>query len=398
MTSQIVILNGYGVALASDSVVTLGESRTYDTAEKVIPLPLPHRMAVLHSGAVRIGNLPYSVFVSEWVRQLGPKPLRNAESYQNSFQDWLANNQQWFSPDSEKNDVLRFIRSRAEAFAGRVANVRTENPDYRPDELLTTWTEEVAQVPKLESASTELALATFSKYKTEVDEICTEVLTGLNDGETFNADFISYCAEYFSSAWMAQATLTFAGYGEHDIYAAYSTVEFHGFVDQKLRWIKGDSWSLSPSDNPAFALAMPAQRDAIDQYLRGYDSEMIGEIDGQATDERYEILNAIRAKFDGDPDTQAKLDDAVHAVLGEFESRIWHVAHEFSEANYVRSLRWAIAALPAASLVEVARSLIELQALRKTTTAQQGTVGGPIDVALITPTDGFQWIRHKSIV
>ncbi len=40
---------------------------------------------------------------------------------------------------------------------------------------------------------------------------------------------------------------------------------------------------------------------------------------------------------------------------------------------------------------------IELETLRKTMTAQTGTVGEPIDVAMITPTDGFVWVRHKSI-
>ena len=39
MTSQLILLNGFGVALASDSAMTLGNKRTYETAEKVIPIP-----------------------------------------------------------------------------------------------------------------------------------------------------------------------------------------------------------------------------------------------------------------------------------------------------------------------------------------------------------------------
>ena len=66
MTSQLILLNGFGVALASDSAMTLGNKRTYETAEKVIPLPAPHRIAVLHSGSVTIHGMPYSVLVNEW--------------------------------------------------------------------------------------------------------------------------------------------------------------------------------------------------------------------------------------------------------------------------------------------------------------------------------------------
>jgi len=105
----------------------------------------------------------------------------------------------------------------------------------------------------------------------------------------------------------------------------------------------------------------------------------------------------VRRKFDGDDEIQRRIDDAVNDVMKDFESGMWDTVSNYSEEKYIENLRIAIAALPAASLVDVARSLIELQALRKTTTAQADTVGGPIDVGLITPADGFVWVRHKSI-
>jgi hypothetical protein len=124
---------------------------------------------------------------------------------------------------------------------------------------------------------------------------------------------------------------------------------------------------------------------------------MIDEIIERSHQERYDVLRAIREKFQDDEQMLEKLDNAVEETLSEFETQIPQTADDYSERNYLVQLRRALAALPAASLVEVARSLIELQALRKTTSAQTDTVGGPIDVALITPTDGFVWIRHKSI-
>ena len=397
MTSLVALMNGFGVALAADSAMTFGESRIYDTAEKMIPLPLPHRIAVMHSGRVRIGNIPYSVLVSEWVRQLGNKPLRSAEAYAQAFQDWLANNPQWFPANSQSRDALSFIRDRAEAISGRYQSIKEHDENFEFGQLLDRWTAEASEQPRLEGLNVQSALISFEKHQERIDEIFEEFITPILGAEADRSPFLNYCAEYFSSAWMTNATLTFAGYGEHEIYASYALINFHGFVDGKLTWIRGDSYALSPFTNPLFAICLPAQSDAIDQYLMGYDSGMIDEIIEKAHEEQQDVLHGIRSKFEDDPEMLAKIDEAISQTLETFETKVPDVVNDYSERNYLVQLRRALAALPAATLVEVARSLVELQALRKTTTAQTESVGGPIDVALITPTDGFVWIRHKSI-
>jgi hypothetical protein len=397
MTSQIAIINGFGVALASDSAMTLGETRIYDTAEKMVPLPLPHRIAVMHAGRVRIGNLPYSVLVSEWARQLGNKALRSADAYAKSFQDWLANNPQWFPVDTQQRDALSFIENRAKALAGRYNAIKENDENFQFSTLLNRWTEEAREIPRLEGMNAPSTISSFEKYNDQIETIFTEFIAPISEDEGDKTHFLTYCAEYFSSAWMTNATLTFAGYGEQEIYASYTLIKFHGFVDGRLTWIKGDAYALNPESDPLMAICLPAQSDAIDQYLMGYDNQMIDEIIERSHQERYDVLHAIREKFQDDELMLEKLDKAVEETLSEFETQIPQTADDYSERNYLVQLRRALAALPAASLVEVARSLIELQALRKTTSAQTDTVGGPIDVALITPTDGFVWIRHKSI-
>jgi hypothetical protein len=47
-------------------------------------------------------------------------------------------------------------------------------------------------------------------------------------------------------------------------------------------------------------------------------------------------------------------------------------------------------------LVAMAESMVNLTALRRHVTTDQETVGGPIDVALITKGEGFIWIKHKT--
>ena len=48
-------------------------------------------------------------------------------------------------------------------------------------------------------------------------------------------------------------------------------------------------------------------------------------------------------------------------------------------------------------LARVAESFVGLQVLRQLTQAEMETVGGPIDVAVITRADGFRWVSGKSL-
>jgi hypothetical protein len=47
-------------------------------------------------------------------------------------------------------------------------------------------------------------------------------------------------------------------------------------------------------------------------------------------------------------------------------------------------------------MVNMAESLISITNLQRHITWSEETVGGPIDVAVITKTDGFKWVKQKT--
>lgn len=51
--------------------------------------------------------------------------------------------------------------------------------------------------------------------------------------------------------------------------------------------------------------------------------------------------------------------------------------------------------LPKEELAEMAESLVSLTSLRYRMSTEDDTVGGPIDVAVISKGDGFIWIKRK---
>jgi len=52
--------------------------------------------------------------------------------------------------------------------------------------------------------------------------------------------------------------------------------------------------------------------------------------------------------------------------------------------------------LPKSELADMAQSFVNLASLKKKISAGESeTVGGPIDVAIISKGDGFRWIQKK---
>lgn len=63
--------------------------------------------------------------------------------------------------------------------------------------------------------------------------------------------------------------------------------------------------------------------------------------------------------------------------------------------RYVRPLMGAVSQLSKEDLAEMAESLVYLTYLKRRFTMAEESVGGPVDVAVITKGDGFIWIKRK---
>jgi hypothetical protein len=63
--------------------------------------------------------------------------------------------------------------------------------------------------------------------------------------------------------------------------------------------------------------------------------------------------------------------------------------------RYLTPIRNAITHLPKNELAHVAASLVNLNSFQKRMSTAPETVGGPVDVAVITRGDGFVWIERK---
>lgn len=68
---------------------------------------------------------------------------------------------------------------------------------------------------------------------------------------------------------------------------------------------------------------------------------------------------------------------------------------EFTRKNHIDQVLSVVGILPKDELAAMAESLVNLTSFKRRVTMTQETVGGPIDVAVISKGDGFIWIKRK---
>lgn len=113
MTSEIVIGNGFGLVLCADTATTRGRTRTYDGARKLIGLPMPHRIGVLHAGMVTFHGVPYETLLENWIHALPAQRFARLSDYAESFSDYLKECVSTFLSDTEaSSEYLRVWRHR----------------------------------------------------------------------------------------------------------------------------------------------------------------------------------------------------------------------------------------------------------------------------------------------
>jgi hypothetical protein len=63
--------------------------------------------------------------------------------------------------------------------------------------------------------------------------------------------------------------------------------------------------------------------------------------------------------------------------------------------NHAWPIQRVIGSLPVDEMAELAETLIMLESLKEKVTQPTQSVGGPIDVCIISKSDGFVWIKRK---
>jgi hypothetical protein len=196
-----------------------------------------------------------------------------------------------------------------------------------------------------------------------------------------------------------QSGIVIAGFGEKDIYPQCENHNVSAILAGHT--IKHPlSTGVIDSNNSALIMSF-AQSNEVSTFMEGIGPIMAEFLKGKF----YSIMVSALPKV---------ICDAVCkeiAVSGGDVSKIQNITEqmckgacdealnqldEIKHKHYSDPVIQATQSLNKAELATMAETLVNLVSFRKQVTMEAETVGGPIDVAVITKGDGFIWIKKKS--
>lgn len=188
--------------------------------------------------------------------------------------------------------------------------------------------------------------------------------------------------------------LVLAGFGEEEIYPSMCSYKVSNVIQNKIK--RKDDHAFSINDEYVAIVQPFAQSKMIQTFTDGIDPSY-----------RMKLLREMVELVEGIPeaviDSITDLDDAQKEKWKKRASGSARPAIRkfFGElANYQRDshrvpVYQAISSLPIDELAGAAEALVNLNSFQKRVSMEAETVGGPIDVAVISKGDGFIWINRK---
>lgn len=408
MTAEVAVLNSVGVALAADSAVSIGRDaeKIYTSADKLFQLHASAPVGVMIYGSAVVCGIPWETVIKEYRRKTSDTRLDTISDYAKSFKAFLTDNRRIFRAEQERNNVYalavgalsflfeqlkrRLEQEIEQKGAINESDIRRVGHNFFAESLRNLKRNEY--LPGFKAGDVKQA---FIEYLTEFQKAREFVFENLpleKASERLLAQILSnyLCRKCFG---MGRTGIVIAGFGENEFVPSLLSFEMEELAMGRPRAIETNN--ISVVDGGSSAILPFAQQDMVHSFLEGVDRELMDRIRG-STSSLFEgvvdsILNVVR---NSDPALGSKLDAAIRPAIKSSLTQLFG-DWEKQKERFWQPVLHIVAALPKDELPAMAEALVNLTKFRRRVTRVRETVGGPIDVAVITKGDGFVWTKRK---
>lgn len=402
MTAEVVIMNRLAVSLAADSAVTVGDNKVYDTANKLFALSKHEPIGVMIYGAADFMAVPWETIIKQYRSRLAKKAFNTVAEYKNHLLRFLRR----FPPAnvaSERELIRNLVRR---ALLSIIRDVEREVKARLAKQNQVTEAETRALVSAtikkhLDSWQAVKRLPDFSArsertlrpaVRRDMRAVVGEVLQNLplSRSDRGRLESIALLALTRRRALLPLSGVVVAGFGRKEHYPAIDTIQVECRYRGRLKYSHRGSSKIE-EDNNAFLQSFAQQEmvhsfmEGIDPELKRFSEELLSKTFGTFTNK---LADSIGEKKKGKRNKLLKIGDDLRK---EYEKEITAYRNQV----HVGPVLSAVASLPKDELASMAEALVNLTSLKRRVTPETETVGGPIDVAVITKGDGLVWIKRK---
>jgi len=413
MTAEIAILNKSAVALAADSAVTVqhGSGFKIFQTNKLFHLCRANPVGIMVYQNAELMSVPWETIIKHYRNQLADTTFNTLEEYGTNFIAHLSNNPLLF-PESEQDDfansAIRYnLRAMAEAIDQSVKEATTKKPisERQIQNIARKTINGIYGLLKSRPTPPGLPASIEKDILQRYEPLINKGIADF-DSLRLSKQFKNHLRDI--AVWSISKDLSevgsdnysglvIAGFGASDLYPSVVTYRVDSVVLNHLKYTHLTKKSGRITANRIARVIPFAQDEMVSGFMEGIDPNFlrrIGEEMGKILldvypEEIVKRLPGLTKKQKTDLLTQLK--KVGQDSIGVFANAI----QEHRQKKHVDPVVRAVSVLPKEDLAQMAEALVSLTSTKRRVTLDAETVGGPVDVAIISKGDGFIWIRRK---
>lgn len=405
MTAEIAVLNKSAVALASDSAVTISagpkEEKIYFTADKLFELSRRNPIGIMIYNGMQFMQAPLHMLIDNYRQS-----CRSFDHVQDAAVDFLNYLNEWgqSAPTEVTEQVVESVLLPvADRIVDRIttkvaALVRKGSSDGLGDQVNEAIDEVLGTFERIYNTS---SMADFIGVKPRITKVREALIrkivssVGPPEGEQHER-LVGILKQALVKLPLSDSKtgIVVAGFGTKDLFPTLVSYEVDGLLFGRLKYRRTNFVDIDRRADRARVLPF-AQKEMVERFLYGIDVDIERKIAQFAKETVSEITKEVFEYLDMPGDDKERLLEKARAAEQAFLQGLKGTAFEQIRSESRAAVEGMVEFMPKPELATMAEALVNLTSIKRRVSRGMETVGGPIDVAVISRSEGFVWVKRK---
>jgi len=408
MTAEVVLMNKQAVALAADSAATVrvraGE-KISNYSNKLFTLSKWQPVGVMVYGSAEIMGYPWETVIKMYRKHLGKKNFNKLSGYVDDFLGYLRKFK--FEEQSEELYIEAVIEEIGNCIHNAIPKQSSKTGNANKSPLVESFEKAISEINKILNHNLSITpehelikcnlsdskkQSILAKYKNSISLISESLKKNKIVSKKIHNDIYSIIkSATFNYPILGKSGLVFSGFGVSEVFPTTESFIISSIIKSEIMMSRR---SLGSVNTKTSAFIIPfAQRDMVNTFVSGIDPSLSNELGSQVFNMLKEVTAVLLDSLQGDKTLLEKaLENASDKSYNSFLDRM----SKYISEKYEYPITDGVSNLSPGELASMAETLISLTSFKRKISANDiETVGGPVDVAVITKGDGFVWIKRK---
>ncbi len=407
MTAEVVVMNPVAVALAADSAVTIAQGKIYTSAEKLFQLSLTDPVGLMVFGNANFLDVPWETLIKAYRKERGQLGRPSVQDYADDFIAFLRRRRSFFPLPAQREHAIQLVDAVFRHAANRIYSAlkkktRTAKAVSETEikrvvgDCVSELANEVAGAKLLPGVSRRFIQDLRGTLGAQIERKRREIFQNLPMTTTTRERLRTLALDVLSRGFLGsmRSGIVVAGFGAREYMPALVHLQVEGMVENHPRLVRIGDLKISRENRAG--IAPFAQDEMVYTFMEGIDPALQEAIEESAQRVFAGAAETILAEVEKrDAGFARSLRRRVTPALSALITTLINQWRTRRSQAYWGPIVDVVSALPKDELAAMAEALVNLTKFKRRVSAEEETVGGPIDVAVITKGDGFVWVKRK---